>query len=142
LISRQRRDVPEMRRAQARREQRGDAPPDAVDEDLRSDRDLALEVDDLGGGRQPRPTVGDCVEVLDGLPVRLAGHRVRLPRAGEGDDGESAEGGHVSDDAAMPSIGTHVQVLRDSTGEDGVYHAAIVVRHLNDPELGNVLELR
>lgn len=45
-------------------------------------------------------------------------------------------------DASMPSIGTHVQVLRDVAGEDGVYHAAIVVRHLNDPELGNVLELQ
>ena len=45
-------------------------------------------------------------------------------------------------DASTPSIGTHVQVLRDVAGEDGVYHAAIVVRHLNDPELGNVLELQ
>jgi hypothetical protein len=45
-------------------------------------------------------------------------------------------------DAAMPGIGTHVQVLRDGAGEDDVYHAAIVVRHFNDPELGNVVELR
>jgi len=48
----------------------------------------------------------------------------------------------ISDDVAMPSIGTHVQVLRDGAGQEGIYHAAIVVRHLNDPELGNVLELR
>jgi len=45
-------------------------------------------------------------------------------------------------DAAMPSIGTQVQVLRHSAGEGGVYQSAIVVGHLNDPELGNVIELR
>ena len=56
---------------------------------------------------------------------------------------EPGQGAFVTrHDASMPSIGTHVQVLRDGAGEDGVYHAAIVVRHLNDPELGNVLELR
>ncbi len=47
----------------------------------------------------------------------------------------------TSHDGSMPPIGTHVQVLRDGA-EDGVYQAAIVVRHLNDPELGDVLELR
>jgi len=53
------------------------------------------------------------------------------------------EGAFVTrSDVSMPSIGTHVQVLRDGAAEDAVYQAAIVVRHLNDPELGNVLELR
>ena len=56
---------------------------------------------------------------------------------------EPEEGASVaSHDGSMPPIGTHVQVLRDGAAEDGIYHAAIIVRHLNDPELGNVVELR
>ena len=47
-----------------------------------------------------------------------------------------------SNDLAMPSIGTQVKVLRDAPGGDGVYQSAIVVGHLNDPVLGDVLELR
>ena len=59
-----------------------------------------------------------------------------------GKHGLARDGAFVTSniDAAMPSIGTHVQVLRDGAGD--VYHAAIVVRHLADPQLGNVLELR
>jgi hypothetical protein len=42
---------------------------------------------------------------------------------------------------AMPSIGTHVQVLRDGSAAGTAYHAAIVVGHFNDVVLGDVLEL-
>jgi hypothetical protein len=48
----------------------------------------------------------------------------------------------TSRDAAMPKIGTQVQVLRDGSAEEGVYNAAIVVGHLSDPVFGNVIELR
>ena len=45
--------------------------------------------------------------------------------------------------AAMPAIGTRVQMLRDSPpGAERVYQSAIVVGHLSDPVLGNVIELR
>jgi hypothetical protein len=50
--------------------------------------------------------------------------------------------GVTSHDASMPAIGTHLRVLRDSPSEGGSYQSAIVVGHLHDPELGNVLELR
>jgi hypothetical protein len=48
----------------------------------------------------------------------------------------------TSHDAAMPSIGTQVQVLRHSAAGGDAYQSAIVVGHLNDPDLGNVIELR
>jgi hypothetical protein len=41
-------------------------------------------------------------------------------------------------DCDLPPIGTHVQVRR----EGNTFWAAIVVGHLNDLQLGNVLELR
>jgi hypothetical protein len=42
----------------------------------------------------------------------------------------------------MPAIGTHVQIRRSHVTGGDEYQAAIVVGHLNDPILGNVLELR
>jgi hypothetical protein len=42
----------------------------------------------------------------------------------------------------MPKIGTHVQVLDDAGEAGGAYTSAIVVGQLNDPALGDVVELR
>lgn len=42
----------------------------------------------------------------------------------------------------MPAIGTQVQVLRHGDAGGDVYQSAVVVGHLNDPDLGNVIELR
>ena len=57
------------------------------------------------------------------------------------DQEEPEEGVSMSTlDAAMPKIGTQVQVLRHDPGAD--YHSAIVVGHHSDPMLGDVIELR
>ena len=42
----------------------------------------------------------------------------------------------------MPAIGTHVQVLRETSADESVYQWAIVVGHLSDPVLGGAIELR
>jgi len=42
----------------------------------------------------------------------------------------------------MPKIGTHVQVLDSGSVGSGVYRSAVVVGQLNDPVLGDVVELR
>jgi len=48
---------------------------------------------------------------------------------------------HISP-RSMPAIGTHIQIRRPQLTTGDEYQAAIVVGHLNDPILGNVLELR
>jgi len=42
----------------------------------------------------------------------------------------------------IPAIGTRLHVLHTDPGQDVTYQSAIVVGHLNDPVLGDVLELR
>jgi hypothetical protein len=48
----------------------------------------------------------------------------------------------TSPDPAMPKIGTHVKLLEHGSADSGVYRSAVVVGQLNDPVLGDVVELR
>jgi hypothetical protein len=48
----------------------------------------------------------------------------------------------VSGFGDIPPIGTHVQVRRHGAADDESFQAGIVVGHLVDPALGNVVELR
>jgi hypothetical protein len=63
-----------VRCAQPGRHEFRDASPLPVHDDLRCDRNLPVQVDDLGGCRQPRPDTGDRVRVRGAFLEQIDGH--------------------------------------------------------------------